>query len=146
LHIPCVPHYIILYIHTFLGHIPENEDECLKYMFVCNLNNCYYHTHSAQSFLSFFNHVNSSILNPLLHIYDISSHYCIFLCSVPPWGWPKKAKTCRRFTTFLYILVSNYSAVVGIYMVTYLTARNMDNFKSYMKFYVLKILLTCDIV
>jgi hypothetical protein len=27
------------------------------------------------------------------------------------------------------VIVSNYSAVVGTYMVTYLTAQNVDNFK-----------------
>jgi hypothetical protein len=39
----------------------------------------------------------------------------IFLCWIPPRRWPKKAETCRRFTTCLYMIVSNYSAFVGIY-------------------------------
>jgi hypothetical protein len=46
----------------------------------------------------------------------------------------EKAETCRRITTCLYIIVSSYSAVVGIYMVTCLTARNMNNFKSTLHF------------
>jgi len=41
--------------------------------------------------------------------------------------WPKKAETCGRLIICLYITVSNYSAVVGIYRVTSLTARNMNN-------------------
>ena len=49
---------------------------------------------------------------------------------IPPCGWPKKAETCRRITTCLYIIVYNYSAVVGTYMVTGLPARNMNNFKN----------------
>ena len=42
----------------------------------------------------------------------------------------EKAETCKRFTTCLYILVSNYSAVVGIYMVKCLLVRNMNNLKN----------------
>jgi hypothetical protein len=44
-----------------------------------------------------------------------------------------KAETCRRFTVCFYIIVSNYSTVVGIYIythiVTSLSAKNMYNFK-----------------
>jgi hypothetical protein len=41
-----------------------------------------------------------------------------------PCRWPRKAEICRRFTTcclslYLFIIVSNYSAVVGICMVTW---------------------------
>lgn len=43
--------------------------------------------------------------------------------------WPKKAETCRRLITCLYISVSNYSAVVGIHRVNSFTARNMNNVK-----------------
>jgi hypothetical protein len=43
------------------------------------------------------------------------------------WGWPKKAETCRRITTFLYVVVRNYSAAVGIYTVTCHTARKNGN-------------------
>ena len=41
--------------------------------------------------------------------------------------WPKKAETCRKLIICLYISVSNYSAVVEIYKVTSLAARNMNN-------------------
>jgi hypothetical protein len=44
--------------------------------------------------------------------------------------WLKKIdKHTRRITICLYIIVSNNSAVVGIYMVTCITARNMGTFK-----------------
>ena len=39
----------------------------------------------------------------------------------------KKAKICWT-TIYLYIIVFNYTAVVGIYTVTCLSARNLDNF------------------
>lgn len=65
----------------------------------------------------------------VVQICNINSHYCIFLCRIPPWRWPKKAETCRRIPTSLSITVSDYSAVFGIYMVTCLTARDMINFK-----------------
>jgi hypothetical protein len=32
-------------------------------------------------------------------------HYCIFPYQVPLWRWLKEAKTCRRTTTCLYIIV-----------------------------------------
>jgi len=41
----------------------------------------------------------------------------------------ENAETRRRFTTCLYIIVPNYSAFVGIYVLTCLTARIMDNCK-----------------
>jgi hypothetical protein len=43
----------------------------------------------------------------------------------------KNTETCRTFTTCLYVTIANCSAVAGIYIytVTFLTARNMDNFK-----------------
>jgi hypothetical protein len=59
------------------------------------------------------------ILTVLLHICDITSHYCIFICWIPPWRWPKKPETCRRITICLYIILPNYSAVFGIYMVSW---------------------------
>lgn len=66
-----------------------------------------------------------------MHIYDVSSHSFIFP-RIPPWGWPRGAETCRRITICMYIIVSNSSAVVGIYMVTFLNTRNMDNFKLFL--------------
>jgi hypothetical protein len=41
----------------------------------------------------------------------------------------KKAEKPRRFTTSSYVTVSNYSVFVGIYVVSCLTARSVDNFK-----------------
>jgi hypothetical protein len=41
----------------------------------------------------------------------------------------KNTETCRMFATCLYIIVPNYSAFVGIYVVTCLTARSVDNCK-----------------
>jgi hypothetical protein len=41
----------------------------------------------------------------------------------------KMAETCSGFTTYSYIIAYNYTVVTGIYTVTGLTARNMDNFK-----------------
>jgi hypothetical protein len=65
----------------------------------------------------------------VVQICNINSHYCIFLCWIPPWGWPENSETCRRITTCLSITVSNYNAVFGIHMVTCLTEWNMNNFK-----------------
>jgi len=63
----------------------------------------------------------------VVQICSINSHYCIFLYWIPPWGWPKKAETCRKLPQVcLYLYLS---AVFGIYMVTCLTAQNMNNFK-----------------
>lgn len=36
----------------------------------------------------------------------------------------------------LYIIVSNYSTAVGVYEVTYHTAWNMGNFKTYVSIYL----------
>jgi hypothetical protein len=52
-----------------------------------------------------------------------------FLCQVPSSKWLKKAKTCRRTTTHLYIIIPNYCAVGRIYSVTCLTVWNMDDFE-----------------
>jgi hypothetical protein len=38
----------------------------------------------------------------------------IFICWIPSWRWPKKAETCRRTTTCLYSIASNFSAAVGV--------------------------------
>ena len=73
-------------------------------------NNCNIHT-----VLCFFfpvNHFNSCIL--CFTSYDVISHYGIFLCCVSPWRLTKKGVTCRRITTCLHMIESNYPAVVGI--------------------------------
>lgn len=54
---------------------------------------------------------------------------CLFFVEYLPWKWATKAKTCRRLTTCLCIIVSNYSAAVGMCVVTYRTTWNMDNLK-----------------
>jgi hypothetical protein len=92
--------------------------------------NNHYDTPCSMLF-NLFNHFNICILTLPLHIYDINSYYCIFVCWIPSWRWPKKAETCGRITTPLYITLSNYYIFAGIYMVTCLTARNTDNFKFY---------------
>ena len=45
-----------------------------------------------------------------------------FLCWIPPWKWPKKAETCSRFVSCMYIIASNYSEVTGTSMLSRLTA------------------------
>jgi hypothetical protein len=90
-------------------------------------NNNYYDTLSIALF-NLFNNTNICILTLLLHMYDITSHYCIFLCCILPWRWLQKAEHIRRFTTCLYITLSSNSTAVGIYMAICLTAWNMDNF------------------
>jgi len=45
-----------------------------------------------------------------------------FSCRVSRWWWLKEAETCRRTTTCLYITVSNYSVIVGIYAVAFLSS------------------------
>jgi hypothetical protein len=71
-------------------------------------------------------HTNVKIL---LNICDLSRHDCTFLCQVLLWRWLTGTETCSRITTWLYIILSNCSAVVGKHIVSSLTARNMDNFK-----------------
>jgi hypothetical protein len=68
-------------------------------------------------FLNLFNHFNICILTLPLHIYNIKSNWSIFICWMPYLGWPKKAETCSRITTCLYIIASNYNAVIEIYIV-----------------------------
>jgi len=41
----------------------------------------------------------------------------------------QKMPKYKRFTTYLYIIVSNYSVVVGIHTVTCFTAGNTNTFK-----------------
>jgi len=65
----------------------------------------------------------------VVQICTINSHYCIFVCWIPPWGRPKRAETCKRITTCLSVTVSNYSVVFGTCMVNCLTAQKMNNFK-----------------
>ena len=71
---------------------------------------------------------NIRILTLPWHIYDMSSHYLFSIVKCLQEMTEKKAKTCRIITTCLYI-VSNCSAVAGVYMMSCLTAPNVDNFK-----------------
>jgi hypothetical protein len=55
-----------------------------------------------------FNHfytVLPSILTIQLHIRVVINHsfVLLFLCSIPPWWWLKKAKTCWRLAVRVYI-------------------------------------------
>lgn len=93
------------------GRVPEKEDDFLQSSFVCD------HITIATYILyyAFFfpvNHFNSCIL--CFTSYDVISHYGIFLCCVSPWRLTKKGVTCRRITTCLHMIESNYPAVVGI--------------------------------
>jgi len=54
----------------------------------------------------------------------------------------KKAETCSRFSMCLYIVASNYSAVVGVYIVTCLTAWNLDIFKFLFQFVNTKLIFS----
>ena len=71
-----------------------------------------------------------------------------FLCSISPWRWPKEADTCSKLTTRSISLYLNISTVVYIYkyMVTYLTAWNMDNFKLSSSHSKLYLRVTDDVV
>jgi len=51
-----------------------------------------------------------------------------FICWIFPWRWPKRTKHIGS-SPLLYIIVTNYSAVVEKYMVTCLTVQNVGNFK-----------------
>jgi len=57
--------------------------------------------------LNLFDHLNICIVVLLLHIYDINRLLC---------QWPRRAETCSKITACLYIIVSNYNTVVGIYI------------------------------
>jgi hypothetical protein len=66
------------------------------------------------------NHLRHREISLKTKINFCNRRYCIFCCWIPSWRWPEKAETCMRFTTCLYITVSYYSAVVGLYMVTWI--------------------------
>ena len=63
-----------------------------------------------------FNHFSLCISSLLFHINDITSHYHIPLSWLPSWKLQEKVGTCRRNTSCLCIIVSNYSAVVGVHI------------------------------
>jgi hypothetical protein len=53
------------------------------------------------------------ILTLQLHMCDVISQLCAFLCRIFPWRWPRNVETCRRLATWLYTFVSNCCAGVG---------------------------------
>ena len=55
------------------------------------------------------------------------SHYCIFVCWIPPWRWPKNVETCSMISTCLQITVTNYSSVVGVHIVIYTNIPILDD-------------------
>jgi hypothetical protein len=55
----------------------------------------------------------------LVNKYGTTSHYCVFLCRILPRIQLKKAESCTETATSFYIIVHNYSAVVGIYIYIY---------------------------
>jgi hypothetical protein len=127
LFIPCI--VIRTHKHTsFSGIYPWKRRWFSAIDFCLQSNNSYYDTHCTMLF-NLFNYFSICILTLPLHSYNINDHYCILLCWILPWGWPKEAETCRRITTCLDIIVYNHSAVVGIYMVTCLAELNMNNSK-----------------
>jgi hypothetical protein len=48
---------------------------------------------------------------------DVISHYCIFLYQVPPWRWPERSKHVGGLPHVSYSIISNFSAVIGIFSV-----------------------------
>jgi hypothetical protein len=75
-----------------------------------------------QWFLS-FNQLNIYILDLTSPICDIN-RTCIFLREYFPEVGHKKTEKCGRITACLYGIVSNYSAILGIHMVTSETTLN----------------------
>jgi hypothetical protein len=76
------------------------KTKVISAMDVClQSNNNYYNTHYTMLF-NLSNHFQIYILTLPLHICDINSHYCIFLC----WIHLRMAETCTKITTFVHCL------------------------------------------
>ena len=88
---------------------------------------------------------NNDILTLPFNIYVISSRYYIFLCWILRWRWPKRAETCRSITTYMYIIVSNYSAGVGLCVVTCHAARSLNDFYNGINSLVLHTITTLSV-
>lgn len=71
----------------------------------------YFHLPPGLPFLYMF---NICFWTLQLHICDIISKSCVFLCWISPWRWPEKAKTCKRLAVWLYTFIYNCCAGVGI--------------------------------
>ena len=103
--------YFVCYIKIFCMVIPNYWTSCCHYIYMY-INNCtiirYSDAQICGSSPTCFGHFQGGIQQRT------------------------SAKMCRRFTTCFYTIVSNYSTVVGIYIVTCLTAQNRDNFKQFL--------------
>ena len=53
---------------------------------------------------------------PLYYLFVVCLLLYFFVCCIRPKDGHKKAETCRRIASCLYLLLSNRTAVVGIYM------------------------------
>ena len=96
-------------------HNPEHEDKFVERMFVCSQITIIRCTFCIMHFI-LFNHFSPCISDLLFHINYITSHYYIPLRWLPSWRWQKMVGTCSRNANCLYIIVSNYSAFVGVYV------------------------------
>ena len=100
--------------------ICKNEDDVLQQTFLCiQMINfmIYLHAICTIPFNHFYTHLTSVFLTLQLHICDIISQCYVFLCWIPPWRWPNKAKTHKRLAIRLYTFVYNCCAGVGINIV-----------------------------
>jgi hypothetical protein len=57
----------------------------------------------------------------------VTGRYCVLLSGLPPWRWTKQAEKFRRTDTCLYIIESNYSEVVWIYILTFHVAKHSNS-------------------
>jgi len=85
------------------------KDVCLQ------SSNNYYDIHFIR-LSNIFGYFIICIFNSAVAHNYISSHYCIFLCWIPLWGWPCKTETCKKITACLHIIVCNYSAIVCMFI------------------------------
>lgn len=99
------------------GRIPENEDDILQYEFVCNqIINTVTYLHANCTTL--FNHFYTTLMSVTLNSTNahLISQWCVFLCRLPPWRWPRRPKYVGLLSDF-FTFQSNSCAVVGIHTV-----------------------------
>lgn len=96
-------------------------------IYVCSQsNNNYYNRNSVLWFL-FFLKILAYLLTLLLYISDIiNSHYCVFLCRVPPQRRPVKPKTVGLQCVFA--LLYSYLAIVHVLEYTLWKAKRYIEF------------------
>jgi hypothetical protein len=64
--------------------------------------------------------------NLLYHFASMTKQqHCIFLCGIPPWGWPKKTEIYTMISTILHLIKVQLLECVA----TCLSLWNMNNFK-----------------